>query len=680
MYSSKKIFLTTIGIAILVVLLSGVTFAFFNYTRTGASNTIKVGKISFITNQTDTISLNNLFPIDPTETGVMEDTTKVGTLVIDIEGDTDYADGVEYLISVTNAHINTNEGKVVPISIDVDIDTLGTPSDNYFTARNAKDATIYKRLSGDVVSSNQMLLVGYIKKNTTTGQAEGVDGSITIKAYLDKNKILISDTYDGTESEINGTTNSMAQGKTVISTSEWNSLQTNGLSFQVKVEANEGIWVSEPIYNRLRTEAVMDNISSTNVSSNTGIDFSKISGDTDADNVLDNGQGLYIRKGTENDTYPVVYYRGDVDNNVYFAGHCWQMVRTTETGGVKMIYNGENTGSSSTPACNNTTGISRQITLNIAGVDNNTFYYSGGGFYKGIGYYGYTYKGNNQGKQALYPLNNGNYETGSKFGNSVIWDGTNYTITDVSDTINEYHHYTCGTTGTTTCSTIRYYYSYYTISSTYYYYYSLTGGKTIEDIVKESLENGTVESTAKEMVEKWYEENIDDVSNAKIEDTVYCDDRSIYQLGSLNPNGGTLNNNFTTQIVQGPYARNRGGFNPNPKCLRNIDSFTKSNTIGNGLLDYPVGLITADEVTMAGGSFPKNNSHYYLFTGADYYTMTPVYSTTDGNAVMFYVYETGSIATSVGSFKLGLRPVISLAPSLSIVSGSGTNASPYIVN
>ena len=28
-------------------------------------------------------------------------------------------------------------------------------------------------------------------------------------------------------------------------------------------------------------------------------------------------------------------------NNVIFADHCWQMIRTTDTGGVKMIYNGE---------------------------------------------------------------------------------------------------------------------------------------------------------------------------------------------------------------------------------------------------------------------------------------------------------------------------------------------------
>ena len=38
---------------------------------------------------------------------------------------------------------------------------------------------------------------------------------------------------------------------------------------------------------------------------------------------------------------PVYYFNGAVeDNNVLFAGFCWKMVRTTDTGGVKMIYNG----------------------------------------------------------------------------------------------------------------------------------------------------------------------------------------------------------------------------------------------------------------------------------------------------------------------------------------------------
>ena len=39
-------------------------------------------------------------------------------------------------------------------------------------------------------------------------------------------------------------------------------------------------------------------------------------------------------------------------NNVIFADHCWQMIRTTDTGGVKMIYNGEAEGEK----CLNTRG------------------------------------------------------------------------------------------------------------------------------------------------------------------------------------------------------------------------------------------------------------------------------------------------------------------------------------
>ncbi len=71
--------------------------------------------------------------------------------------------------------------------------------------------------------------------------------------------------------------------------------------------------------------------------------------------------------------YPVIYYRGNVTNNVYFEGHCWQIIRTTETGGTKLVYNGENTGSTSAPACENTEGTDRQITLNIDGTSGSPY-------------------------------------------------------------------------------------------------------------------------------------------------------------------------------------------------------------------------------------------------------------------------------------------------------------------
>ena len=672
MIKSKKQMFIVIGVFALVMLLGTVTYAFFNYTRTGTANTISVGRIAFVTRQTETISLTNLFPIDPTETGIMDDATKVGTLEIEIEGDTDYGEGVEYLISTTNSHVTTSTGKTVPISLNVTVTDLGTENNSYFTARNSKNATIYKRLSGNEIVGDQQILVGYIKPNSTSGTAEGVDGSITIKAYFDENKIAISDTYDGTGSDNMGTTSSWVNGRTVLTTAEWNSLSSTGISFQVKIEANEGIWVDEPMYNVMRMNAEMDNIASTNVSSNTGIDFSKISGDTDSDNVIDNGQGLYVRAGTENDAYPVVYYRGNVtNNNVFFAGKCWQIIRTTETGGTKLIYNGENTGTADEPACENSTGTDRQITLNIEGTDKNTFSFSGTGLYNSPAYTGYTYT------SPVYAVTNGNYASGSKFGNGVTYDGTNYTITDSSDTLDANHHYTCGTANTTTCSSIRYYYSYFTSSGTnYYMYFTLTNGKTIEDVVSESLENGTTESTAKAMVEQWYEENIDSTEfDGKIEDTVYCNDRSIYALGGMNPNGGTL----TSNLIYSGYNRNYVTYNPSTKCLRPQDSFTKETSNGNGLLDYSVGLVTIDELVMAGGKLGTANANFYLYTGAHYWSLSPRYFYRSGNANGFRVDSTGILSNAGADSTRGLRPVVSLKLGTSIADGDGSPTSPYTV-
>ncbi len=187
MIKSKNQMFLVIALFTLVLIVGGVTYSFFNYTRTGAANTLKVGRISFISRQNETINLTNLFPIDPTETGIMDDATKVGTLEIEIEGDTDYSEGVEYLISTVNSQVTTGAGKTVPISLDVTVTDLGTPSDSYFTARNSKNATIYKRLSGNSIVGDQQLLVGYIKPNTQSGTVEGISGSITIKAYIDKN-------------------------------------------------------------------------------------------------------------------------------------------------------------------------------------------------------------------------------------------------------------------------------------------------------------------------------------------------------------------------------------------------------------------------------------------------------------------------------------------------------------
>ena len=95
----------------------------------------------------------------------------------------------------------------------------------------------------------------------------------------------------------------------------------------------------------------------------TTIDFSKTS-------EASSTNGIYMTKDTDSGI-PVYYYRGNVDNHVIFANICWRIVRTTETGGVKLIYDGvpsngqcKNTGSNSAignSAFNSTSNDARYV-------------------------------------------------------------------------------------------------------------------------------------------------------------------------------------------------------------------------------------------------------------------------------------------------------------------------------
>lgn len=91
---------------------------------------------------------------------------------------------------------------------------------------------------------------------------------------------------------------------------------------------------------------------------NNGIDSSL---DFSAKSSSTNGDGINIVSGTQTNTYPIYYYRGNItNNNIIYAGFCWKIVRTTETGGVKLIYNGNPINGK----CNNT-GTSSQLSTTI---------------------------------------------------------------------------------------------------------------------------------------------------------------------------------------------------------------------------------------------------------------------------------------------------------------------------
>ncbi len=241
-----------LGLFILIAMLGGFTYAFFNYTRTGESNTLKLGNITFETTQNGNINLTNAFPISITKdnngliTNVDDD--NIDTVEILINGHTTYSDGVEYLVSSANTTASITSGnttKIVPISLDVQVgtngsgtnNTLGTSDNDYFANRDTYTTSHYKKIIGNTITGDEYILVGFIAPDATNTD-NSINGKITIKAYFDNSLVAITDTSDENEGWI--------QGRTVLTTSEWNSLRTNGVSFQVKVEAQEGIWVDEP--------------------------------------------------------------------------------------------------------------------------------------------------------------------------------------------------------------------------------------------------------------------------------------------------------------------------------------------------------------------------------------------------------------------------------------------------
>ena len=241
-YKKKKKLLSIIFILVLLIATVGVSLAYFNYTRTGALNTIRVGRIYFDAVQGTSMNLTNAFPITSSE--LETDTNNHGTLTFTITGDTDYDEGIEYLLTLDDVN-NTINGKSVPIALDISVtgSGLGTEEEgDYYTNRENYTESKYKIEYDGNLKNNSHILVGYISTNTTKGTIEGINGTLTIKAYIDASKIGISDTYDGTESSNMGTTNEWAAGKTIFTTQEWNNLQ---MSFKIKVEANEGIWVED---------------------------------------------------------------------------------------------------------------------------------------------------------------------------------------------------------------------------------------------------------------------------------------------------------------------------------------------------------------------------------------------------------------------------------------------------
>ena len=181
----------------------------------------------------------------------------------------------------------------------------------------------------------------------------------------------------------------------------------------------------------------------------------------------------------------------------------------------------------------------------------------------------------------------------------------------------------------------------------------------------------TNSSTVKQAVDTWYEENLLDYASY-LADAGFCGDRTLAE--------GTAGNGYSNATGYASPNRLENPATPQFSCPQSNDLYTTSSSSkGNKALDYPIGLISLDEVSYAGGLLYNYNNDYYLNIGdVTCWAISP--SSFNGNYVAVGTISSGGVLnTTTASYVEYIRPVINLSSSVKITTGNGTTSRPYTI-
>lgn len=173
-----------------------------------------------------------------------------------------------------------------------------------------------------------------------------------------------------------------------------------------------------------------------------------------------------------------------------------------------------------------------------------------------------------------------------------------------------------------------------------------------------------------DVLSKYYEEEIGFKESAIISGL-----NSWYNLYLNNYSDYIANYKFCNDTI---YNNDTNSFIAYDRIIINkIPTFECLGTFTNN----KIGLLTADEVVLAGGSH-KDNSAYYLYNGSiktEYYTMTSA-KRDDNSYYPFVVSAEGALNYSTkGNLLRAVRPVINIIRNANVI-GDGTKDNPYIIN
>ena len=223
-------------------------------------------------------------------------------------------------------------------------------------------------------------------------------------------------------------------------------------------------------------------------------------------------------------------------------------------------------------------------------------------------------------------------------------------------------------------------------------------------------------STILQNLETWYKAKLTSYTD-KLADVIWCNDKSTVKDVNTNifiPENGVLNKR--TEIFSGlgyqkeltfygsgirnislesgngsTYGTGSSLICPKDNDGGKLSKFTVEDTVnGNGNLDYKIGLLTVDEMVLAGlalGPMYRNNNYdensvtSYLRSNAisnRYWALSPIdfYS----SALIWRTNGYGWLAAVGAGGSYALRPSIALKSDTTISGGNGTASSPFIVN
>ena len=390
-------------------------------------------------------------------------------------------------------------------------------------------------------------------------------------------------------------------------------------------------------------------LSDNKAQSDTNIDFSQVSSDT-------NGKGLYYTSTNTEDNKVTYYFRGVVENNYVKFGGTQEEVCTY--GGFNVDFWDENNNIIDNPIITKELCQSTNVCLEY---QNNELMYADVGLTEASCIaLNNDENYNNDGMKAVWTNRKAVFSR--KVNDSMLWriirineDGSIRIITQDS-------------VGTSPFS------SRYGDAAYVGYVYGTPGSTTYE--ATHTNESG---STIEQFLGNIWHRNFANYSSL-IADSGFCGDRSIASSANTWATDDTALGYGKNKTYYGTNNRLWNNKIPQFACPQSNDLYTTvTSTKGNKALTRPIGLITADEVVYAGGVVGISNKTYYLTNEVDFWTISPCDSSVNPRVYLVTGGGGSLIGTYVDWRNIGVRPVINLKSTVEITSGNGTESNPYVI-